>query len=329
MSCYKPATYVLSLPLGQQKLLLNAIDGLKQRNGKSVEPTSGQNEDQRLQNTIDCQRTTLRTTSQTDVPVVRAPVDKVNSIEGTSLDKFSQLLNNLVGEQESIEGNTSCEQTRQDRGVNPGDFDPQTLLGLVGSLKGMGGINQDTVLTSLPSGAQLVLKQEATKVKFEKLTTTQWCAANCSLLKQIVTKLEGSEFILQYIEYMKRICELAEFYEWTSVLQYDKAFRMVQQQQPGRWDKDHPHLDRLYLRVARNQDVQRKQDRYQQASQHSQPCRLYNVGRCNYNPCRYPHVCIVPDCNQPHPQFLHTANLQPTVPKNGESPRPIGNGRWN
>ena len=188
---------------------------------------------------------------------------------------------------------------------------------MVQSLKGVDS-EENIVLSTVDSGNQLILKQTP-KVKFESLTVAQWCAANCNCLKQLASSPNSQQSLLQYLEYMKRICELAEHYEWQSILAYDKAFRSQQESTKGAWDANYPHLDRLYLRVRqRNQTRSSQQGRKCQNSyirssmtnaSKTEPCWLFNIGKC-----RYEHVCSVAGCNDSHPQIYHVD--KPTQSKN-------------
>lgn len=232
-----------------------------------------------------------------------------------NLETVSQLQSNLLDAgtytQDTDNPQTTCMSTHptvSDKSDRP---TPDTdLLNVVGPKRpGDALTGNEIVISSLSSGAQLVLKTDHVRPKLETLSIAQWCAANCKILHLMLTKT--SSIVIQYLEYMKRVCELADHYEWQSVLKYDEAFRALQKQSKCRRDADHPDLDRLYLRLrlsdkgmAGGKSVSHFSNS-SKAGKRPDPCRLFNVGRCNLNRCKFAHVCSVPKCNQPHPVINH------------------------
>ena len=57
--------------------------------------------------------------------------------------------------------------------------------------------------------------------------------------------------ILGYLAYTVKVSSLATPYVWTSVLQWDRAYRRLQQQMGFHRGSDSPHLSSLFLHPRR------------------------------------------------------------------------------
>ena len=172
---------------------------------------------------------------------------------------------------------------------------------------------KESVISGIPGGPQLVLKSEASKIKKpESLTPAAWCAANCKIVKKLLSPaasgLDRPVKGYDYVEYVQRICELDEHYSWESIMRYDQAFRLKQQESGCSWEADFPHLDRLFLRLKPKVSGTKP---YQTSSRakSSESCRLFNAfegSRCTFNPCRFKHVCDVSGCGGSHSRSRHS-----------------------
>jgi len=296
----------LDLSLGQRKLLEVGVAELRCENTRTIQPSHQEPADASVA-TADNALSSEPRGSPSEQP--------------TQLEDVNRLVADLLGttpKPPATTGRSALLTSVSELAGRAGSSavtDNVDLSDILGVVRGLGQSDQDTVLTSLPNGVQLLLKNDKNKRKWESLSVSQWCAANCTMIQKLVAHSDTSRLV-EYVEYVKRICELAEFYEWPSVLQYDKAFRAQQELNPGRWDADHPHLDRLYLRISQKGPTRANTSAHRSAPdrtgsggqsnlQSQEPCRLYNVGRCNFNPCRFPHVCNVPGCRKNHPQTDH------------------------
>ena len=170
---------------------------------------------------------------------------------------------------------------------------------------------EETVVSSLPSGQQLVCKSN-TKVKLENLSPNQWAVANLNILKKLLSAGSG-QVVFDYLDYVTKTLELGEVYEWHSILKWDQAFREKQKETNCSWTQEFVHLDRIFLRLkysskpmvnisnhGNGPHIQLKPRKH-----FSEPCKLYNVGKCNFNPCRYVHKCSIQNCGGAHPLILH------------------------
>ena len=175
----------------------------------------------------------------------------------------------------------------------------------------------ETVVSTLNSGGQLVFKASASKQRLGNLTMSQWCAANCRIIKELVEKpgVGGTHHVLaKYTDYVTKTCELVEVYEWPSVLQYDQAFRSKVQQGVMDWGDTCTHLDRLHLRIRKQGGPSQTQKPGYAGKRHTGPdrqmhphiqCRNFNEGVCSFNPCKFSHTCTYPNCGKNHPLFDH------------------------
>ena len=163
-------------------------------------------------------------------------------------------------------------------------------------------------------GTQVIVRSGARRIKLEQVSPMQWSAANLRIMIDLLR--EGQlqpHSILDYVAYTIKVSSLATPYTWPSVLQWDRAYRRLQQQMGYRWGSDSPHLASLYL-VAR-QPLPGKKGKGGQVAHGGRSvkpiCRGFNKGNCTYKEdCQFRHVCSVPQCGRPHPATQHE------VPKN-------------
>ena len=103
-----------------------------------------------------------------------------------------------------------------------------------------------------------------------------------------------------------------EHYTWSSILLFDRKYRALQAATKSPWNTEIEHLGSTTL-VRRNPKPGNVANRSElvpapPSKQHdpsNEPCRLFNQGRCGYNPCRFKHVCF--HCRGYHPAYQHGA----------------------
>ena len=174
--------------------------------------------------------------------------------------------------------------------------------------------------------SRVVIKTGPRRPKVEAVTPSQWFAANCRMIDEMMVDAQCTPIHLRsYIAYVAKTCELSDRYVWGSVMLYDEEYRTQQARQQFPWGTDMPHFHTVFLRekhntshVGEHHSTVKKggfnrgheRGRYRPPSQQDtkEPCRLYNVERCNFPNCRYPHICNVQGCGQSHPQTQHTKN---------------------
>ena len=136
----------------------------------------------------------------------------------------------------------------------------------------------------------------------EGVYPTRWLGANAKIMAKLLAegKLDGDK-AYGYLAHTLRISQLAESHTWRSVLHYDRKFRIRQAGTQMGWGVEPSGLASTCLepKPRDNKRTTIKSPR----PQFGEPCRLYNIGKCQYNPCRYPHKCV--NCGGPHPGTEH------------------------
>ncbi len=168
-------------------------------------------------------------------------------------------------------------------------------------------------------GGRIVLKSGPKRPRPESLSPQQWFSANCRAIAEMIENQASTVDLLSYITYLVKTCDLADRFDWPSIMLYDAEYRELQARQGFPWGADMPHCQKVYLREKpRSDTAPRTWPGRRPGSQRGggttggrkmEPCRLYNVGRCNFANCIYRHVCSVPECGQAHPQTQHPKNM--------------------
>ena len=159
-----------------------------------------------------------------------------------------------------------------------------------------------------------VLKAGPKKPRLENITQPQWFAANARILSGMMANRTPDLEVRSYLTYVTKTCELADRYEWSSVLLYDQEYRQQQARHRFPWGSDMPHFHKVHLREkkeAAGSGRHYNSSRYgnpRDKIRAQEPCRLYNVDRCNFSNCKFQHVCSVQGCGQAHPQTQHPKN---------------------
>lgn len=178
---------------------------------------------------------------------------------------------------------------------------------------------------SLPGAdSRIELHIGTRKPKLETVTPHQWCAANARILYQLI-KDKSLDLISmpEYLAYTVKISQLADMYEWVTVLLYDREYRRQQASLGHPWGVDNPHLYQVYL--------QHKQVKPAHASKHAgkpkpatrhdaakqgpvdpgsgkEVCRNHNRGRCSWGVrCYRAHVCAMCFASD-HTETHHSKN---------------------
>ena len=325
----------LTLPLGQRKLLWSGIQDLQ--GSKPNHITGGPlpaNLEPEAADTNQGQRLGGREANR----IHRLPTDTEDTVnqhthrvteQGLPLTDIAHAVTNLLTEEMNPAVSTDATKASNKSGdcVNAeySSCDPLDLYNFVNSFLNDTDSKQETLLSNFSEGSKLVIKRDKAMARLDNLSPVQWCAANCRIIQQI---LSSGGNVSQYVEYVKRICELGDFYQWQSILKYDQAFRSHRYKVQGKWDADYPHLDRLYLRLGKQNgtlgprvDGSSKGSNFRNHSDSpmiKETCWLYNQGRCHYKPCKFIHSCSLPNCNEQHPRYQHSFLAQSS--KNGVAP---------
>ena len=117
----------------------------------------------------------------------------------------------------------------------------------------------------------------------------EWGAANMRLLNHLLTtKKLARENIEFYLAYTTKIYELAEKYDWNSVLNYDYAYRELQAEHQFQWGTFSPSMELQLLVPKRNQPPSKSG--YQPPSK-TEDCKIFKAkGSCPFGTsCKYRH----------------------------------------
>ena len=116
----------------------------------------------------------------------------------------------------------------------------------------------------------------------------EWGAANMRLLNHLLSsKKLRREDIEFYLAYTTKIYELAEKYEWNSVLNYDYAYRELQAEHQFQWGTFSPSMELQLLAPKRNQTPKSTQ----QPPTKNEDCKIFKAkGSCPFDTaCKYRH----------------------------------------
>ena len=104
--------------------------------------------------------------------------------------------------------------------------------------------------------------------------------------------------IPDYLAYTAKVSDLAEIYQWPSVLEYDDLYRQMQSQSGYRWGTESPHLQRICLRFKeRKTTVQNKTTR----DKSTRFCINFQYNKCTRGDAwMFRHVCSAPTCGAEH-----------------------------
>lgn len=117
----------------------------------------------------------------------------------------------------------------------------------------------------------------------------EWGAANMRLVNHLLaTKKLRREDIEFYLAYTTKIYELAEKYEWNSVLNYDYAYRELQAEHQFQWGTFSPSMELQLLVPKRTQQINKPGP---QTSAQVEDCKIFKAkGSCPFGAsCRYRH----------------------------------------
>ena len=169
------------------------------------------------------------------------------------------------------------------------------------------------------SGAKIFFRATKAKPKLEQITLSMWVAANSRIMYQLLRKGKLSPTtsdIADYLAYTVKFAELLESHTLASALMYDNEYRKLQCEYGFRWGSDSQHLHTRFLVKRRSsvlttnapnsQKSSPRPNRQPQASHVTPIFRQFNsLTGCQWPNCRFQHVCLVPNCNQGHPQHEH------------------------
>jgi hypothetical protein len=164
------------------------------------------------------------------------------------------------------------------------------------------------------------------KVELGRVTQTQYMEASLKILREMVYKDKISvEQIMDYVGYLTKIATLAQTFQWTSVLLYDREYRKEQSDKGFAWGADNSYLMQLLLRPMgqSNTGIQNSVNGSRAAERHQSKfepstgrpiCEKWNARwGCTLKNCRYAHVCL--SCYAPtHTDMTHNVEYRKSTP---------------
>jgi hypothetical protein len=172
------------------------------------------------------------------------------------------------------------------------------------------------------AGTKIVVKAGPSKPKLDTVSPTQWIASNARIMAELLSTGNLTlACVSQYLAYTCKVGDLAERYDWKSVLLFDREYRMIQAAHHIPWGTDIPHLvttslkeksppplsaDKYIRQPAKTwQPRGNNQGSYRAPGNQREICKLFNRGRCPYANCKFDHVCSVPGCGKDHCEVEH------------------------
>ena len=165
------------------------------------------------------------------------------------------------------------------------------------------------------SGAKIIIRSARGKPKLEQITLSLWVAANSRIMHELLSATTTA--ISDYLTYTIKFDTLLESHTLASALAYDNRYCKLQCAYGFRWGSNSQHLHTRFLVKHRpsqtpattSPNAQRlppRLNRQPQTSPTTPICRQFNSQtRCHWPNCQFQHVCLVPNCNQGHPQHEH------------------------
>ena len=185
----------------------------------------------------------------------------------------------------------------------------------------------DLVVSQTPEGGLKVVPSCGKRVSLEKVSMSQWIEANAQIMSRLLA--QGVE-ARDYLNYTIMVSQLAQKYQWVSVLLYDREYRKLQANSGFRWGRDISHIRDVMLipkytpamgKKSGKNESKPTQGKGTQGGQTGQPkgaqsgvqgngpsgrgyrrdiaaegkfklCRAYNSGTCTWDNCLFRHFCM-------------------------------------
>ena len=129
----------------------------------------------------------------------------------------------------------------------------------------------------------------------------EWGAANCRLMNYLLQTQDLQRADVEfYLAYTAKVYDMAELYEWNSVLEYDYQYRELQTEHGFPWGTFAPHLDQKLLPKRYGNLPNWPKNNTQQPGRQGenrdraqQDCKLFKASKGTYCPfgdaCKYRH----------------------------------------
>lgn len=141
---------------------------------------------------------------------------------------------------------------------------------------------------------RLVLKTEE-EHPYARIAMEEWGAANCRLMNYLIQDGQLARKDLEfYLAYTAKVYDLAELYEWHSVLDFDYCYRELQAEHGFPWGTFAPHLEQRLVPRKYNPTNNKGTPMTAEKRGQQQECKLFKASKGTYCPfgeeCRYKHT---------------------------------------
>ena len=172
---------------------------------------------------------------------------------------------------------------------------------------------RDEHLVNEYGGTKLVLTSSQRKPRLDNVSIQQWVIASNRILYELFSTGQLSHASLpDYLSYNVKVMELAQRFEWRSVLKYDDEYRYLQACYSFRWGSDSHHLHTVYLHPLSSPSKKAGVASSAFTADGREICRKFNSREgCSYKDCKYFHCCSKPSCQGQHAAHQHSAVTTP------------------
>ena len=180
---------------------------------------------------------------------------------------------------------------------------------------------REEVVSSGPSGAELVWRTGPRKPKLSSLTIPQWSVANLAILSRLQDegRLDATS-TLDYLSYTTRIYQLLQRYDQVSVYLYDCEYRRLQTQMGFRWGTEVSHLQAVWLKEqGPRTNGSSTGATISKSTKAKGPttidgltiCKMFNSrAGCTFADCKFTRVCSRPGCEAKHSAIAHDSSAK-------------------
>ncbi len=184
--------------------------------------------------------------------------------------------------------------------------------------------NSDTVISHKADGSFEVKPSTTKRLPLEKITMSQWLEGNSQIMARLIGKGVNPR---AYLSYTVMVAQLAQKYDWHSVLVWDREYRKSQANMLFDWGSDVSHLRDIMLipktpkKFGSFSKDQGKSDQGKKESPKTgqkgggngqyrkkawadksgnrdlategklKICRAFNAGNCTFEKCFFRHFC--------------------------------------
>jgi hypothetical protein len=326
-----------AIPVGRQKLVLKAVASLSPASGVSTE---GLNDETGPINLRGVQQSdgTGTTPGLGNDPLASALLQNLSAQQASLIQQPTPTFNAGIPTQPSSVGQNPQLPINVPLAPVTGNAswqDPQVYLKSLASTKSTCynivdfvdvGSSPSEKIVSAGEDIEIVCRSGTKKPKLEHLSLAQWSMANIAILYKLTQDgCLSHDHVFDYLSYTSHVLSLTCSHDLSSVYVYDREYRRLQSLHGFRWGTAVTHLYTGYLRLKPisassntvppkgNFGSTNKWDKFpsklhfaSHTSMGKVICKKFNgKSGCQFNGCRFEHVCNQPGCGQSHSGSQH------------------------